>query len=452
MLENSLRPPDASPTEPFHSSMSVPIPALLQPSILETLRLAQASCEIGDWEKVIGACESAIAQSRQCQQVDQPKTPLPKQMSIQALLQKAEDSKQKGDIPEAVHAYLKALQIAPSTYSIYNRLRYNLMRYDLTEGDPLLQEIVDVCQEICDRLPTLQPAQVTLAYGLTKLGKTQAATACYRRTSDLAMKKRSGYDAVGSDRQSPDFMVIGAEKCGTTSLFQYLYKHPEILSPIEKEIDFFDTEYKQGLDWYLAHFPAVPRQSDASSSHIAAGETSANYLYHNLAPARVFEHFPNIQLIVLLRHPVDRTLSRYNMMVRNGSEKRTLEVAIAQELRQIRHATTPEGIPWTVLNRCRHIGNSLYYYHLQRWLTHFAREQLLVLPSEKLFAQPDQALGEICRTLRIGPPPEQTYKNYNAGDYSAISPALRHQLNTFYQPHIDQLETLLSQSFSWDLS
>jgi len=106
-----------------------------------------------------------------------------------------------------------------------------------------------------------------------------------------------------------------------------------------------------------------------------------------------------------------------------------------------------------VLNRCRHIGNSLYYYHLQRWLSYFPLKQLLVLPSEALFADPAQTLSELCRTLKIdSPPPNQNYAKYNAGDYSAVSPAVRHRLNAFYQPYVGKLEALLSQSFAWELS
>ena len=261
-----------------------------------------------------------------------------------------------------------------------------------------------------------------------------------------------------------DFMVIGAEKCGTTSLFQYLAQHPRIASPIEKEIDFFDQEYKHGLDWYLAHFPAFGDgafgERESGEGAIAhkkitsqiVGETSANYLYNKLVPERVHQHFPNVQLVVLLRHPVDRTLSRYNMMVRNGNEARSLETVISQEMAQIQKATTAEGIPWPVLNRCRHIGNSLYAYHLQHWLAHFSREQLLAIQSESLFTQSQATLGTLCQTLKITPPPAQDYKKHNAGEYATASLELRQQLAEFYHPHVRKLEELLSQSFDWDLA
>ncbi|NJR70893.1 MAG: sulfotransferase domain-containing protein, partial [Synechococcales cyanobacterium CRU_2_2] len=171
-----------------------------------------------------------------------------------------------------------------------------------------------------------------------------------------------------AERRGPDFIIIGAEKCGTSSLYHYLRRHPAMLPPIEKEIDFFDVEYDRGLDWYLAHFPPMPQQPGW-----VTGETSPNYLYSDLAPERVHRHFPQTKLIVILRNPVDRTVSRFNMMVRNGTEKRSFEVAIAEELSQIQPEIDRDGeaLRPSVLNWHRHIGNSLYYYHLKRWLDYF---------------------------------------------------------------------------------
>ena len=231
-----------------------------------------------------------------------------------------------------------------------------------------------------------------------------------------------------------------------------------MLASVEKEIDFFDMEYSHGLEWYLSHFPAQP----TAQGRWVAGETSANYFYSNVAPQRVFEQFPQLQLVVLLRHPVDRTISRYNMMVRNGVEKRSFEQAILEEIELIEQAqaraqalslsaslSQDESIPWSVLNRCRHVGNSLYYYHLQRWLQHFSLDQILVLRSEDFFMAPEQTLGVLCQKLGISSPPAQTYQKYNAGEYEAVPGAIRQRLFDFYQPHIHKLERLLDRSFSW---
>ena len=372
----------------------------------------------------------------------------------------AQKRRQASDISGAVSAYLQALKQHPLLPVAYNRLRYNLMRYDIPQGDPLLVQIAEVCQHVLEQHPDMLQPRITLAYALTRLGRSAEAIACYRQMGDQLARRQLNRQKANqtvdpASTASPDqparpsFMIIGAEKCGTTSLYQYLRKHPSVLTPIEKEIDFFDAEYEQGIDWYLAHFPSIPTVSQQPIW--ITGETSANYLYDDAAPARVFEHFPSLQLAVILRHPIDRTESRYNMMVRNGTEKRSFDVAVQEEIALIEAAATEDDIPWSVLNRCRHVGNSLYFYHLRRWLTLFPRKQLMVLRSEDLFAQPAETLSQLYQAFGLSHHPEQTYPKHNSGQYQPADSEIRRVLADFFKPHTQKLEALLTQSFNWDL-
>lgn len=376
--------------------------------------------------------------------------------------QKAQKEKANNSVGEAVRVYLKALQKHPRLFLAYNRLRYNLMRYDISAGEPILKEVVQVCQKIVEQDPTILPAQITLGYALTKAGFKEQAIACYSRASELFTRrqisdKTTDLDATAvtflQQPQQPHFMIIGAEKSGTTSLYQYLRQHPDVLPSVEKEIDFFDLEYDQGVDWYLAHFPPVLEQTIPHAQRWLTGETSANYLYSDIAPERVFQNFPHIKLAVILRNPIDRTVSRYNMMVRNGVEQRSLETAIQEEIALIQDAIARSGddqiIPWRVLNRCRHVGNSLYYYHLQRWLSLFPSEHLFVLKSEELFTQPAQALSHLYSALGLSSHTIQAYPKHNSGQYSPAEQSVRQTLSTFFAPHTHKLETLLDRSFGW---
>ena len=151
---------------------------------------------------------------------------------------------------------------------------------------------------------------------------------------------------------------------------------------------------------------------------------------------------------------MDRTVSRYNMMVRNGAEKRGFKVAIAEEISTIQQATAESEsgneIDWRALNRCRHIGNSLYYHHLKRWLALFPRQQLLVLQSEDLFAQPQQTMQQFYKLLGLDSDcPQQKYPQHNAGQYQPADADVRQQLSDFFATPNRQLETLLNQSFHW---
>ena len=403
----------------------------------------------GDLFKSQGDLAAAIASYQQAIEIDptaaEIKTALGSAYITQAML-----LQQAGDTAAATRHYLQALTQLPRLFAAYSRLRYNLMRYDIPSGNLLLQEIALSCQSILQKHPQILPAQITLSYAQTKLGHLTEAINGYRSITGAP---------ENAERRAPDFIIVGAEKSGTTSLYQYMRSHPQFMPPVEKEIDFFDLEYSCGLDWYLSHFPPASGEIiqppnrpkvDLDKTHWITGETSANYLYSDVAPARIYEHFPYIKIVAILRDPVNRTVSRYNMMVRNGAEKRSFSAAIAAEIAAIQQATAGDDIDWRVLNRCRHIGNSLYYYHLKRWLACFPREQMLVLRSEDLFNNPQQTMQQFYTLLGLnssGSP--QQYPRHNAGDYRPVDTDIRRQLTDFFAPHTQKLETLLNQSFHW---
>lgn len=460
------------------SGRSPAAPPEAAPKTLESvLQQVHFNCRSGQWAEAITNCEAIIAQCNQQIQkaaaaaeakavAKAAKAEAADLAEAQTVLSKttlatAEQLKQSGDLSGSLRAYLQSIQQAPLQFTAYNRLRYNLMRYDIPSGDPLLQAVADTCEQVITQHPHISPARITLGYALTKLGQRDAAIDCYRQIGDLVVRRKVAGQAIDPSAQvslaaekteredaapsEPNFMIIGAEKSGTTSLFQYLRQHPAVMPSIEKEIDFFDMEYEQGLDWYLAHFPRMP-----AAPKWITGETSANYLYSDVAPERVFRHFPNIQLAVILRNPVDRTISRYSMMVRNGAEKRSLARAVQTEIELIEGATKAGEIPWPVLNRCRHVGNSLYYYHLKRWLAFFPQKQLLTLDSESLFTKPDQTLNQLYRTLGLGAYSQSSYPKHNSGQYPSADRDVRQMLAAFFAPHTRKLEALLEQTFDWN--
>jgi hypothetical protein len=409
----------------------------LTQSIQTALHQAQQQGLQKNWHQVIATCETVIARCHQGLQLESARTANPPPTPA---------SPPSAQTVAAVRACLQTLQQNPKAFDAYSRLRYNLMRYALPAGAPLLQEIAQVCQQILAQQPDLKAAQTTLGYALTRLGDLPAATTCYRTLSAQVTCRQLVDPALlaTARRRPPQVLVIGAEKCGTTSLHEYLTQHPAVIPPVEKEIDFFDREYDHGLDWYLAHFPPLPEQAGWLTV-----ETSANYFYSDVAPQRIAQHLPQVKLLLILRHPIDRTVSRYHMMVRNGSEKRSFEEVMQAEMALIQRAMTGDDIPWPVLNRCRHLGNSLYYYHLKRWLALFPREQLWILRSEDLFNQPGQTLQHLYSALGLPDYPGQTFAQHNAGSYAPIDPAIRQRLADFLMPHIKKLEAYLEHSFHW---
>ena len=131
-------------------------------------------------------------------------------------------------------------------------------------------------------------------------------------------------------RLMPEFIVIGAQRCGTTSLYAYLSSHPQVVPAIKKEVHFFDYNFGKGLDWYRSHFPRWTPMG-------VTGEATPYYMFHPNAAKRVYQVIPQTKLIMLLRNPIDRAYSHYHHEVRLGVESATFQEAIRLEPARINH-------------------------------------------------------------------------------------------------------------------
>lgn len=181
----------------------------------------------------------------------------------------------------------------------------------------------------------------------------------------------------------PDFLIIGAAKAGTTSLWRWLGAHPDVYVPHEKEVHFFDRDVRWALGpaWYATHF-------DGAGDAKRVGEATPEYLTTPAAPARVAAIVPHAQLIVVLRDPVDRAYSHYWHVRAWGGEPRTFEEVVEATLR---------GDPG-VRN---YLGHGRYLEHLKRYEEHFPRKQFLALRFEDVVDRPRAAFADVCRFLSV---------------------------------------------------
>lgn len=261
-------------------------------------------------------------------------------------------------------------------------------------------------------------------------------------------------------RPAPDFIIIGAQKCGTTSLYHYLIAHPSILPPFKRGIRYFDMyiNFKKGRPWYLAHFPALPvrRRAEArSGGPVLVGEAWPNYLFHAHAPRRLAAGFQATKLLVLLRDPVERTYSSYHHAVRKGREPLGFEEALDREAERIAverarvmaDETYVGGYNYFVYS---YIERSLYADQLARWLPLFDREQILIVRSEDLSSDPQAAIDRVHRFLGVPPVRVAEYPRFNAGSYRPMDPGLRVRLREFFRPHNEGLYELLGTDLGWD--
>ena len=113
----------------------------------------------------------------------------------------------------------------------------------------------------------------------------------------------------------PDFIIIGAQKSGTTSLYRFIVKHPAIAPATKKEVHYFSIWYKFGELWYRSHFPTNLSRYNfykRTNQKLLSGEASPVYLFYPVVPGRMKELLPDVKLIVILRNPVDRAYSHYH--------------------------------------------------------------------------------------------------------------------------------------------
>lgn len=252
-------------------------------------------------------------------------------------------------------------------------------------------------------------------------------------------------------RALPDFLVVGTQKGGTTSLFNYLIQHPQALSPLRKELKFFDSNYFRGLAWYRAHFPL---KNKLRAAHALTGEASPYYMYHPTALERIHAALPSVKLIAILRNPVDRAYSHYQHMVRVGREDLTFEQALEAEPDRLAgeaekiaaDASYPQyrHIQYSYLERGR------YAEQLQTLFRLFPKENILILKSEDLYADPAQVMKTSFSFLGL-PFQMGQYEVFKQGTYkSGMDSATRQKLVEYFRPFNQQLYDLLGMKFDWD--
>ena len=262
-------------------------------------------------------------------------------------------------------------------------------------------------------------------------------------------------------RLLPDFLIIGAQRGGTTSLYHYLRAHPAVHSTSTKEVHFFDRKFQQGVSWYRAHFPTRFEKAYARRfrhQDFVTGEASPAYLFHPQVPGRVARLLPRVKLIVLLRNPVDRAFSQYCHALELGHETLPFEEAIAAEEQRIgrerEKIARDEYYYSDAFKHLSYLSRGIYVDQLRAWMRLFPREQFLILKSEDFYADPAATLQEVLAFLQLPrialPAQKQDYKQYNNNTYNKMDPALRQRLLEYFQPHNARLYQLLGTDFGWD--
>jgi hypothetical protein len=256
-------------------------------------------------------------------------------------------------------------------------------------------------------------------------------------------------------RQLPDFIVIGVQRGGSTSIFRNLVQHPCII-PTKKEIHFFDLNFNKGVRWYRSHFPSFLYKRYLEKVHkhsCVVGEGSPYYIFHPHAPKRILKVVPRVKLIVLLRNPISRAYSHYHHEVREGRETLSFEEAMDREEErlsgEIEKMYADENYSSFNHRSYSYLSRGIYVDQLKVWMSLFPKEQILILKSEDFFQNPPAIFNQIVEFLNLPTWELKDFKKYNDAAYSKMDTHLKRRLADYFNPHNQRLYEYLGGDFGW---
>jgi hypothetical protein len=267
---------------------------------------------------------------------------------------------------------------------------------------------------------------------------------------------------TASRRVFPNLFILGAPKAGTSSLAEYLHMHPSYLPGYTKEIMFLQKIQYFQSNWedhvmvrflwqkhngnvhrYLKFFPTKEEflQIESSTGKAYTGDHTPFYLYCPRSLEFIKKYSPNAKVVILLRDPVERAFSDYNMhRKRDPSETRSFEIAIKEEV---------EG---RMLDfRKNYLYQSVYAPHVQRVKAMFRSENLMIFSSERFFADPQHVWQTLLGFLELPLAQPDFFPIHNKGNYpSQLTEETSLWLKEYFRPHNMKLYEILGEDLGWD--
>ena len=267
--------------------------------------------------------------------------------------------------------------------------------------------------------------------------------------------QRHIFAITGFIRVIPDFLVIGAKRCGTTSLYQHLSEHPCISRSPRDNIGFFNENYHLGINWYKSLFPTVfyKKKMESKNKQCLFFDVTSTYMEEELTAKNVYEVNPNQKIIVILRNPVDRAYSHYHVNVKEKSEKRSFEDAIFEEMNRIKSEriiqNKNKNLRVFTPNNIHYLKKGFYALQLKSWFKIFPREQILVLSTEEFQEDQNLIYKKIFDFLNI---PNMKIKNtekMEKGNYIPMKDETRKLLLDYFRQYNYELFELINNEFDW---
>lgn len=248
--------------------------------------------------------------------------------------------------------------------------------------------------------------------------------------------------------------MIGASRCGTTSLFRALTSHPHLRRPpTNKGVRYFDLNYYRGWNWYRGHFPVRRFVRRRGVPQPLTFEASGYYLFHPMAIERIACDLPQVRLIAMVRDPIERAFSGWKHETARGFETESFERALDLESQRLAgEANRLRADPRYASHAWRHYSHRSrgeYADQIDRLLGVIPREQLHIVQSELFFQQPAAEFRRVLEFLGLPAYSPGSFQVHNARPSSPMSVTTRRQLAAHYAPYNERLSALIDSPLPW---
>ncbi len=242
-------------------------------------------------------------------------------------------------------------------------------------------------------------------------------------------------------RMDPAFIGIGTQKSASTSIYNYLTQHPQILRAKKNELHFFDIGYDQGIESYESLFPWHPAKE---KNQYITGEYTPSYLVFTETAERIHRHYPTTKIIVCLRNPAIRAFSNWKMKCQKGLESRSFLEAVEIGIKIPAEHFYKNGL--TVLSELMknpYVIRGHYASQLMNYFKFFSRESIRVLFFGDVILNPQKAMNGLTDFLGCERFDGYDFQRYGATMPGKAEPEAFDRLDEYFHPHNQTLLKLL---------
>lgn len=264
--------------------------------------------------------------------------------------------------------------------------------------------------------------------------------------------------ATAGRRQLPSFILVGAQRAGTTSLFRALLSHPLIFSAnYHKGVNYFDVNYARDFSWYQGHFPtaaALYKRSRGMPGEPITFEASGYYMFHPCAAQRMARHLPEVRILAMLRDPIERAYSAWKHELARGYEtESSFELALDREderlAGQVDRMLADPGYQSFSHRHHAYVRRGQYAEQLLGLRRFFPSDQIHVIESESFFERPESTYRGVLDFLELPPVLPDRFDRWNGRPSSPMSEAARTRLRAHFSSHDQSLAALLGREPAW---